>query len=102
MKIFKCFTLGWSEISSMNHARRDHTASILSNGKVLVTGGFDNNALNSAELYDPSSKMWTTTGAMITARRYHTATILTNGKVLVFGGTDSSGYLKSAEVFVLY
>jgi hypothetical protein len=38
----------------MNYARQFHTASILPNGKVLVTGGNNfNGAVSSAELYDP-------------------------------------------------
>lgn len=59
-----------------------HTASVLANGKVLITGGYNGAALNSAELYDPSTGMWTTTGNMNYGRYYHGASILTNGNVL--------------------
>ncbi|CAF4025091.1 unnamed protein product, partial [Adineta steineri] len=42
----------WTTTGNMINARYYHTASILSNGNVLVTGGFDNTGtLNSAELY---------------------------------------------------
>ena len=53
----------------MNYGRAEHTASVLTNGKVLVAGG-DNGSgyLNSAELYDPSTGTWTTTGSMNNAR----------------------------------
>ncbi len=38
----------------MHNVRDRHTASVLTNGKVLVTGGYVDSAyLNSAELYDP-------------------------------------------------
>ncbi|CAF4568518.1 unnamed protein product, partial [Rotaria magnacalcarata] len=41
------------------------TAAILTNGKVLVAGGYGNtDYLNTAELYDPSTGIWTMTGSM--------------------------------------
>jgi hypothetical protein len=39
----------------MNDERYLHTASLLTNGKVLVTGGVGNGQLKSAELSDPST-----------------------------------------------
>jgi hypothetical protein len=53
--------------------RAYHTAPVLLNGKVLVTGGYSNGSIiNSAELYDPSTGMWTTTGSMNYSRSAHT------------------------------
>lgn len=44
----------WSNAGSLTNARRDHTATLLPSGKVLVAGGDGNGgALASAELYDP-------------------------------------------------
>ena len=84
----------------MNSARGYHTASILTNGKVLVAGGLNNGSyLNSAELYDPSTGVWTMTGYMSFARDWHTASILMNGKVLVAGGDGNGGSLNSAELY---
>ena len=77
---------------SLNTARYRHTATLLSNGKVLVAGGDTSGSyLTSAELYDPASGTWTATGSLNTARADHTATLLPNGKVLVAGGYNSSG-----------
>ncbi len=73
----------------MHHARAGHIASILTNGKVLVTGGWESATdppLNDAELYDPSTGLWTMTGNIKYKRAGHTASVLTNGKVLVTGG----------------
>jgi len=61
----------------------------LTNGQVLVAGGYAINAINltnSCELYDVGSKSWVLTGQMTTARAQHTATLLQNGKILVAGG----------------
>jgi uncharacterized repeat protein (TIGR02543 family) len=78
-----------------------HSATLLSNGKVLVAGGFGNSTYwSSVELFDPSSGTWAATDSMGTTRAYHTATLLQNGKVLVAGGFGTgSTYLKSAELF---
>ncbi|CAF4038685.1 unnamed protein product [Rotaria sp. Silwood1] len=88
----------WTNTGSMSTAREYHTASVLTNGKVLVAGGLSSSYWNSAESYDPSTGTWTNTSSMSTARFYHTASVLTNGKVLVAGGSSGS-YLKSAELY---
>ena len=82
----------WRATGAMTTARRGHTATLLSNGKVLVTGGTDGTtALKSAEIYDPSTGQWTaTTGTMRFTRRWHTATLLTDGTVLIVGGIVGS------------
>ena len=67
---------------------------------MLVTGGQSAGlALASAELYDPSTGMWTATGSMNTARSLDTATLLQKGKVLVAGGLGSSSAASSAELY---
>jgi hypothetical protein len=57
-----------------------YTASTLTNGKVLVTGGSNGTYLNSAELYDPSTGIWAITRSMNVAQRRHTASKLINEK----------------------
>jgi hypothetical protein len=68
--------------------RCDHTATLLPDGKVLVTGGWYGAGHNSflAELYDPAAGKWDRTGPMNCQRSAHTATLLPGGKVLVTGG----------------
>ena len=78
----------WTLTGNLNTARYYHTATLLSNGMVLVTGG--ENAFPNAELYDPASGTWTVTGNLNTGRAAHTATLLPNGMVLVAAGDDSS------------
>ncbi|MBA3832293.1 MAG: hypothetical protein H0X34_10465 [Chthoniobacterales bacterium] len=85
----------------MTTKRLSHTATLLSNGQVLVAGGEDSDGflLNSAELYSPAARTWTATGSLGTRRAFHTATLLPSGKVLVAGGLDGPEFLKSAELY---
>src|SRR5215467_2550097 len=62
--------------------RGQHSATVLSDGKVLIAGGeTGNNAIASAERYDPARNAWTDAGTLKTARYQHAATLLTTGKV---------------------
>ena len=76
--------------------RSGHTATMLTDGKVLIAGG---DAAGSVELYDPAIGKWTKTGSLNTARGSHTETLLRNGKVLIVGGNGSGLYLSSAELY---
>ncbi len=80
----------WMASASMATARVYHTATLLTNGKVLVAGGSASDSSNvaSAEIYDPVAGTWTVTGSMTTSRINHTATLLPNGTVLVAGGVS--------------
>lgn len=86
----------WTNDAYMNVDRRQHTATLLNNGKVLVTGGFSGTlgsgatTNSSAELFDPVANTWTITGSMHTPRADHAATLLNNGLVLVAGGLTTS------------
>jgi hypothetical protein len=78
----------WTTTGSLNMARTAHTAILLQNGQVLVTGGADlsHNFLTSSELYNSATGKWTATGSTATPRVDHSATLLPNGEVLVAGG----------------
>jgi hypothetical protein len=91
----------WSATAPMNARRYGHTATLLSSGEVLVTGGYDLNAkaeLASAELYDPATGTWHAAASMRDARINHTATLLADGRVLVVGGYGGYGGLGLAAL----
>jgi N-acetylneuraminic acid mutarotase len=70
----------WSSAGSMATSRLYHTATLLSNGEVLITGGQSGGpfgaTLSSAELYDPVGNSWSAAASMATARKGHVATLL--------------------------
>jgi hypothetical protein len=55
----------------MNTARNSHTASLLSDGSVLVVGGWDGyTLLSSAERYDPATQSWLFAPSLHEARAF--------------------------------
>ena len=95
-----CF-LAWSLTGSMNVERRNHAATILRNGKVLVTGGVSNSkyGVSEFELYDPTTGNWTNAGQTNFGRYGHTSSLLSDGTVLIAGGSIHDTGLKDAELY---
>jgi hypothetical protein len=99
----------FSPAGSLTTVRTGHTASLLSNGKVLIAGGYATLARwpvwASAEIFDPVEGTFTATGSMATPRAGHTATLLPDGRVLIAGGyaqmafTSPTAPLASAELY---
>ena len=97
----------FTKTGTMAARRTLHTATLLGDGKVLVTGGDSGSAdcagecldfstpLATAEIFDISIGVFMPTGNMVSARAGHTATLLANGKVLVAGGSSGD----AAELF---
>lgn len=88
--------------ASMSVPRAVHTATTLRDGRVLVVGGFANeeNAAQSAEVYDPATERYSALPRMVTLRHSHTATLLPSGKVLIVGGYGAgTTTLTAAELF---
>jgi len=87
--------------TNLNIGRYGHTATLLPSGIVLLAGGIDPNGFptTSAELYNPTTQVFSLTGSLRTARAWHTATLLNNGLVLIAGGENLSGVVDSAELY---
>jgi hypothetical protein len=88
--------------SSMTSVRWFHTATLLTNGKVLLAGGRSNFSSNvhsaTAELFDPFTNTFAATGSMTNGRDFHTATLLPSGDVMVAGG-NSFFSISSVELY---
>ena len=69
--------------------REQHSATLLPDGTVLLTGGHivPDIALT-AEIYDPVKGTSSLTGPLPGDRELHTATLLNDGRVLIAGGDD--------------
>ncbi len=94
----------WTPTGSMMAPRFVHTAILLLNGQVLVTGGVSDTddvgqTIATAELYNPATGSWTNTGSMNFSREYNTLTLLRNGKVLAVGGGAGANVLASVESY---
>src|SRR5438045_4431266 len=77
----------WQVTGSLITPRYWHSATLLNNGRVLVTGGQGTGpVLTSAELYDPARGTWKATASTVSARLLQTATLLRTGRVLLAGG----------------
>ena len=79
----------WQPTGSLRQARHFHSATLLRDGKVLVTGGNlgDEGATRACELYDPTTGTWSATGSLRgPGRVYGPTVLLDDGKVLQVGG----------------
>ena len=94
----------WTLVGKMAAARANHSATLLSDGRVLIAGGTGarHSVLASAEIFDPKTNKFTATGSLHDARSTHTSALLGNGKVLIAGGTSvpaPGNVLASAEIY---
>ncbi|CAM6000928.1 unnamed protein product, partial [Sphagnum balticum] len=111
-EIYNVTTKTWAASSNMQYGRFFHTVTLLQNGTVLITGGFDTTltAANTWEIFSAKGATLSTYGTTMNSKRAeHTATLLNDGNVLLCGGyssydsstywTVSSNYLSSCEIF---
>ena len=96
----------WQQGPAMAQARVEMEATLLPNGKVLVSGGSakDEDATTAslqAELFDPATSSFSSAGANVFARLYHNIQLLLpDGTVFLAGGNPQQGsYEKHIEIY---
>jgi hypothetical protein len=101
-EVFRTAASRFEAVGAMHDARTGQTATLLSDGRVLIVGGRGTSLRASAEIYDSATKQFAVTGSMLTARYKHSAGLLPDGRVLILGGSDERdwhGQLNSAEIY---
>jgi Kelch motif/Galactose oxidase, central domain len=84
-------------------ARAAHQATLLRDGRVLITGGCTGehcgSVLASVEMFDTRTHSFRSAAPMAVPRASHAAALLPDGRVLVAGGWDGRRAVASAEIY---
>src|SRR5208282_4075560 len=88
----------------MNVPRFNHTATLTTNGQVVIAGGFTScsssrTSAASTEFFDPVAGTFTSGQPIATALAGHTGTLLANGNVLLIGGINAGVTLSTDESY---
>lgn len=107
-ELFDPATNSWTVAAPLPSARANHSAILLSDGRVLVVGGIDHRltqpsgfeaitGVETAVLYNPATNAWSPAASMSFTRTLPTLTLLPDGRVLVVG--DGGIHARTAEIF---
>jgi hypothetical protein len=87
----------WASAGSMSSPRRHHTATVLPDGQVLVTGGTSGGGFNDepsavrvAEIWDPATNDWTVLASNAVNRVYHSVSILMPDGAVLHGASGDA------------
>ena len=84
----------------MQRARTFAAASLLMEGKVLISGGAGIAASDSVEVYDPASGGFTLLEGRLSVGRYaHTSVRIDTRRILIYGGFTLSGQPAPPEIY---
>jgi hypothetical protein len=92
--------LGSQIIADLNAPRAHHSATRLSDGRMLFVGGVSSGkTVDTFEIWTPGEAKPSVTGTLARPRSHHAAALLPDGTVLLAGGLNDSGPEFSVEVF---
>jgi hypothetical protein len=95
--IFDPATNQWSEAAAPSLPRSGAAATLLPDGKILVSQG----GQLQGEIYDPVANTWSLDAPALDANNGGHTFLLPNGKVLVAGGSNSTGPSTTAELYTV-
>jgi N-acetylneuraminic acid mutarotase len=97
-QLYDPITNTWSLTTGFQVGQRYlHAATVMQDGRVLITGGLKGNSPNQnqryayGEIYDPATQTFTQTPITAGGNRfYHASMLLPDGRVWIFGGQEES------------
>ncbi|MFB4295076.1 DUF6603 domain-containing protein [Actinomadura sp. NTSP31] len=111
-EIYDPVTGAWSATGDLAAGRKGHQATVLADGRVLVTGGdpvaaadgtFSPHSLASAELFDPAAGTWAAAAPLPGGgRSRHRCLLLGSGAVLLIGGTGGPAFASGHRSVLVY
>ncbi len=100
---FTMVTCGSGSTDCMSSPRYGATATVLSNGEILIAGGASDTSggiSDTADIFDPATNAFSpVTGLMTDSREFASAALLNDSTVLIAGGNDGLGLVGSAEIY---
>lgn len=90
----------WSTQAQLLTPRRNHTATVLPDGRVVVVGGQSGSGtlLSSTEIYDPGTDSWAPGAELPASRELHGASLMPDGRVVVTGGSGAGGVVLADSI----
>jgi N-acetylneuraminic acid mutarotase len=89
IQVYDPVTSTFTYVEAYMERRASHTATLLTDGSVLFTGGYTNvtNGMpERSQIYDPNSKRVRDAGYSTQPRYFHTTTLMPDGSILIYGG----------------
>jgi hypothetical protein len=88
----------------MHVARSGHQATLLDDGRILVTGGSDESgaAISRAEIFNPVTQTWADAEPNAHPRFEHAATLLEDGRVVIVGGASTISSCEGVSAAEIY
>lgn len=90
------------KIFDMNFSRSHHSAVLMQDGRVFITGGTKSESAKTAEIFDPKTNKFTKTNDMNLGKQKPYLLTLKDGRIFIFGkniDTDYRSCTSSAEIY---